>query len=261
MDCISCTTSIGLLVGTLVGLTGLGGGVLLLPLLIYGLQAPPIVAVGSSAAFSSLTKLSGAVVHWRQGNVDWGLAGALAMGSIPGGLVGVALLAHLRSRFGEGINDLLTTFIGVLLVLVPLLMIFQPRIERCGGLCLRDQLPQWLNRYNGAFFVGIHGGLLVGLTSVGAGSIIILLLLLFYRMTPAALVGTDIVHAVVLTGVTGIAHFGLGTVDLGLVGWLIVGSTPGVLLGSALTKVVPGIWLRWVLIAVLVMTGTWMLYA
>ena len=80
-------------------------------------------------------------------------------------------------------------------------------------------------------------------------------------MTPAALVGTDIVHAVVLTGVTGIAHFGLGTVDLGLVGWLIVGSTPGVLLGSVLTKVVPGIWLRWVLIAVLVTTGAWMLYA
>jgi len=259
VECIAWTPLIGLLVGTLVGLTGLGGGVLLLPLLIYGLGTPPIVAVGSGAAFSTLTKLGGAVVHWRQGNVDWGLAGALAMGSIPGGLAGVALLAYLRFRFGEGINDLLTTFIGVLLVTVPLLLVFQHRIERCGGLCLRDQLPQWLNRYNGAFFVGIHGGLLVGLTSVGAGSVIILLLLLFYRMTPAALVGTDIVHAVILTGVTGMAHLGLGTVDLGLVGWLIVGSVPGVLVGSALTKVVPGTWLRWVLLVVLLVTGIWML--
>ena len=156
-------------------------------------------------------------------------------------------------------NDLLMTFIGVLLVTVPLLLVFQHRLERSGGISFRNHLPRWLNRYNGAFFIGIEGGLLVGLTSVGAGSVIILLLLLFYRLTPQVLVGTDIVHAVILTGVTGIAHLGLGTVDFGLVGWLIVGSMPGVLIGSTLTRVVSGSKIRGVLLVVLLTTGLSML--
>lgn len=150
------------------------------------------------------------------------------------------------------------TFIGVLLVTVPLLLVFQHRLERSGGISFRNHLPRWLNRYNGAFFIGIEGGLLVGLTSVGAGSVIILL---FYRLTPQVLVGTDIVHAVILTGVTGIAHLGLGTVDFGLVGWLIVGSMPGVLIGSTLTRVVSGSRIRGVLLVVLLTTGLSMLGA
>jgi len=261
VECTTCVSLIGFVVGALIGLTGLGGGVLLLPLLIYGVQTPPLVAIGSGAAFSALTKVSAAVVHWRQGNVDWALAGAMAVGSVPGALAGVAILGYLRSRYGEGVNDLLMTLIGVLLVTVPLLLVFQHRLERSGGISFREYLPRWLNRYNGAFFIGIEGGLLVGLTSVGAGSVIILLLLLFYRLTPQVLVGTDIVHAVILTGVTGIAHLGLGTVDFGLVGWLIVGSMPGVLIGSALTRVVSGSRIRGVLLVVLLTTGLSMLGA
>ena len=186
------------------------------------------------------------MVHWRQGNVEWALAG-------------VAILGYLRSRYGEMGNDLLMTLIGVLLVTVPLLLVFQHRLERSGGISFRDYLPRWLNRYNGAFFIGIEGGLLVGLTLVGAGSVIILLLL--YRLTPQVLVGTDIVHAVILTGVTGIAHLGLGTVDFGLVGWLIVGSMPGVLIGSTLTRVVSGSKIPGVLLVVLLTTGLSMLGA
>lgn len=259
MECISCMASIGLLVGALVGLTGLGGGVLLLPLLIFGLQTPPIIAVGSGATFATLTKIGAAIVHWRHGNVDWKLAGAMAMGSVPGALIGVAILAYLQSLYGEAINGILTTLIGVLLVTIPFLLMFQGHLERKGGLTLRERLPGYLNRYNGAFFIGIEGGLLVGLTSVGAGSMIILFLLLFYRLTPKIMIGTDIVHAVMLTGVTGLAHMKLGTVDLNLVGWLVVGSLPGVLIGSMLTKVISGNVLKLGLLLILVSTGISML--
>lgn len=259
MECIPCTTSIGLVVGTLVGLTGLGGGVLLLPLLIFGLQTPPLVAVGSGATFATVTKIGAAFVHWRHGNVDWKLAGALAIGSIPGALIGVSLLAYLQSHYGESINGILTTMIGVLLLTIPILLLFQGHLEKKGGLTLRERLPGYLTRYNGAFFIGIEGGLLVGLTSVGAGSVIIMFLLLFYRLTPKIMIGTDIVHAVILTGVTGLAHMKLGTVDFNLVGWLIVGSVPGVLIGSVLTKVIAGEWLKIGLMIILVSTGISML--
>jgi len=259
VECIPCTTSIGLIVGALVGLTGLGGGVLLLPLLIFGLQTPPIVAVGSGATFATVTKIGAAFIHWRHGNVDWKLAGAMAMGSIPGALIGVALLGYLHSQYGTSVNGILTTMIGVLLVTIPFLLLFQGHLEQKGGLTLRERLPGYLNRYNGAFFIGIEGGLLVGLTSVGAGSIIILFLLLFYRLTPKIMIGTDIVHAVMLTGVTGLAHMKLGTVDLGLVGWLVVGSLPGVLIGSVLTKIISGKWLKIGLLLILVTTGVSML--
>jgi len=254
VECIPCTTSIGLIVGALVGLTGLGGGVLLLPLLIFGLQTPPIVAVGSGATFATVTKIGAAFIHWRHGNVDWKLAGAMAMGSIPGALIGVALLGYLHSQYGTSVNGILTTMIGVLLVTIPFLLLFQGHLEQKGGLTLRERLPGYLNRYNGAFFIG-----LVGLTSVGAGSIIILFLLLFYRLTPKIMIGTDIVHAVMLTGVTGLAHMKLGTVDLGLVGWLVVGSLPGVLIGSVLTKIISGKWLKIGLLLILVTTGVSML--
>lgn len=249
---------IGLLVGGLVGLTGLGGGVLLLPLLILGLRVAPIVAVGSGAAFSALTKIGAAVVHWRQGSVDWRLALAMAVGSVPGALVGVGLVVFLRSRYGDAVNNILATWIGILLVVIPLLMVAQGRIDQPGGSRLRDRLPRWVSPYNGAVFTGLVGGFLVGLTSVGSGSVIMMLLLLFYHRPPIVLIGTDIFHAVILMTVTGLFYLGLGTVDVRLVFWLLVGSVPGVLLGTKLTAVVPAIWLRRVLMVVLLISGALM---
>ena len=246
---------VGFLVGALIGLTGLGGGVVLLPLLILGLHVAPLVAVGSGAVFSALTKIGGAVVHWRRGNVDWRLAAAMALGSVPGALAGVRLLALLRARYGEGVNEILTTLIGALLIVIPLLMLFQKRLEERGGSRLRDLLPGWIHRYHGAVATGLIGGILVGATSVGSGSVIMILLLLFYRRRPAVLVGTDIFHAVILTGVAGLAHLGLGTVDFRLVGWLVVGSVPGVLLGSWMINRLPAVWLRRVLVVLLITTG------
>src|ERR1700726_1925650 len=112
---------IGTVVGTLVGLTGLGSGVLLLPILIFGLGIPPIIAVGSDAAFSALTKLGAGFLHWHQRTVNWRLVRFLAVGSIPGAFGGVLLLARLRAVYGNGVNDILKVVIGALLVFIPLL--------------------------------------------------------------------------------------------------------------------------------------------
>lgn len=246
---------IGFLVGGLVGLTGLGGGVLMLPLLTLGLGVSPLVAVGSDAVFSFFTKFAGAIVHWRRRNVDWELATTMALGSVPGALTGVALLAHLRMRFGEGVNEILRSLIGILLVVIPLLMIAQAHLQQSGHKTLRERLPPWVKRYHGAVFTGLVGGFLVGMTSVGSGSVIMLLLLLFYSRPAAILVGTDIFHAAILMGVAGLAHVGLGTVDFRLVAFLLTGSIPGVLLGSNLVSVVPVLWVQRTLLAVLILVG------
>lgn len=255
MDYNTYVVLTGLLVGSLVGLTGLGGGVLLLPLLMLGLGIPPIVAVGTGAVFMFFTKIGGAAVHWRLGHVDWRLGLTMALGSAPGALIGVAFLASLRNRFGDGVNDILRTLIGILLVIIPLLTLLQARARKGGGKSLRERLPGWVNRYHGAVFTGLVGGILVGLTSIGSGSVIMLLLILFYRLPPVVLIGTDVFHAVIVSGVTGLAHLGLGSVDLKLVGGLLVGSIPGVLIGSKLTRVIPAVWLRRGLLVVLVAVG------
>src|SRR5258708_16849296 len=110
---------IGMLVGSLVGLTGLGGGLLLLPILIFGLGVPPIITVGSDAAFNALTKIGAGFLHWRYGNVNWRLVSALSLGSIPGAFGGVLMLVRLRTVYGSEVNDILSTFIGGLLFCLP----------------------------------------------------------------------------------------------------------------------------------------------
>src|SRR5215472_14546945 len=204
---------IGLLVGTLVGLTGLGGGVVLLPLLIFGLAVPPILAVGSDAAFNVLSKIGAGFFHWRHGNVNWRLVSALALGSAPGALAGVLLLARLRSVYGTGVNDFLRTFIGALLVCVTVLLLADKPLERFFSRWKQSGTPPDVR----IAAIGLFSGFLVGITSVGSGSIIMLLLLLFTRLSPPMLVGTDIVHAIVLTGLTTVLHLRLGTVDPTLV--------------------------------------------
>ncbi len=246
---------IGLLVGGLVGLTGVGSGVLLLPLLILGLHVPSLVAVGSGVALAAVTKLGATVQHWRQGNVDWRLASALASGSVPGALIGVGFLANLRSRYGAGVNHILTTLIGLLLIVIALLMLTEGRLVKRGSMTLRDRLPSWINGYHGAVLTGFVGGILVGVTAIGAGSVIMMLLLLFYRRSAAVLVGTNIFHATILAAVAGLGHFSLGTVNLRLVALLALGSIPGALLGSRLTLIVPGNWLRGILILLLIAVG------
>jgi uncharacterized membrane protein YfcA len=250
---------VGLSVGLMIGMTGMGGGVLLLPVLILGMHVPPLTAAGSGIVFSFFTKLGGAAAHWRRENVDWTLTLAMAAGSIPCGLLGAGILGVLRSRYGSGVNDLLRDFIGVTLVVLSVAMLAQIRATSRGTFALRDRLPEFISRYHGAVFTGCVGGFLVGLTSIGAGSVIMLLLILFYRITPAKMVGTDIMHGVILTGTTGFAYLALHAVDPVLVAYLLVGSVPGILVGTNLTTLVPGLWLRRIVLVSLIGVGFWML--
>jgi uncharacterized membrane protein YfcA len=247
---------IGLTVGTLIGLTGLGGGVLLLPLLIFGLKVPPIIAVGSDALFNFLTKIPSGGVHLLKGTVRRKVVLALAVGSMPGSFLGVRFLQHLRVVYGTGVNDFIKTAIGILLIIIPSLLLLQRQIEEQ----VANRRPT-AKSFAGMAVIGLVAGFMVGMTSVGSGSMIMMLLLLFYSYPPHVMVGTDIVHAVILTGVTSLLHFRLGNVNLSLVGYLLIGSIPGGLIGSYLSTRVPVLWLRRILCVILLTTGARMLWA
>ena len=256
MELITLKILIGLIVGTLIGLTGLGGGVLLLPLLIFGLRVPPIIAVGSDALFNFLTKIPSSAVHLSKGTVRRKVVLALATGSMPGSFLGVRFLQHLRVLHGDGVNDFIKAAVGILLIIVSTLLLLQRRIEEQVA-----NRPPTAKSFAGMIVIGLVAGFLVGMTSVGSGSIIMMLLLLFYSYPPKVMVGTDIAHAVVLTGVTSLLHFRLGNVDLSLVGYLLIGSIPGGLIGSYLSTRVPVLWLRRILCVILLGTGARMLWA
>jgi len=247
---------VGFVVGVLIGLTGVGGGVLLLPVLIFGLGVPAIVAVGSDAVFNFFTKIPASILHLKKGTVRRRVVIALACGSIPGSYGGVQLLVHIRHLYGDGVNSFIKTAVGVLLIIIPLLLLLQKRIEERVA-----NRPPSMKGFAGMAVIGLVAGFLVGMTSVGSGSIIMMLLLLFYSFPPKVNVGTDIVHAVLLTGMTGLLHFRLGNVDPGLVVSLLIGSIPGGLLGSHLATRVPMLWLRRILCTLLLLTGARMLWA
>jgi len=247
---------VGFVVGTLIGMSGVGGGVLLLPVLIFGLSVPPIVAVGSDAVFNFFTKIPAGLMHLNKGTVRRKVVIALALGSVPGSIGGVRLLMFIRHLYGDGVNNFIKSAVGVLLIVIPTLMLFQRRIEERIA-----NRPPTMKNFAGMTLIGLVAGFLVGMTSVGSGSIIMMLLLLLYSFPPKVNVGTDIVHAVVLTGVTGFLHFRLGNVDPKLVLSLLIGSIPGGLLGSHLSTRMPMIWLRRVLCALLLITGARMLWA
>jgi uncharacterized protein len=245
----------GFVVGVLIGMSGVGGGVLLLPVLIFGLRVPALMAVGSDALFNFFTKIPASLLHLKKGTVRRKVVLALAVGSVPGSICGVNTLMYIRHVYGEGVNHFIKTAVGALLIVIPMLLLFQRRIEERVA-----NRPPTMQGFAGMVVIGAVAGLLVGMTSVGSGSIIMMLLLLFYSFPPKINVGTDIVHAVVLTGVTGFLHFRLGNVDPQLVVTLLVGSIPGGLLGSHLSTRMPIHWLRRLLCVLLLITGARMLW-
>ena len=251
--------TVWLLVGVMVGLTGVGGGALLVPILVLLMGVPPMIAVGTGALFIAATKVGAAWSYHRQGHVEMRLVGRMALGSIPGALLGIGCLALLRAHMGDGVNGVLKVMIGVLLIATPTIALLKNYMERKGKGSLRDRLPAYITATNGAVMVGFAGGCLVGMTSMGSGSIIMTLLLLFYTRPVATLVGTDIAHAAILAAVAGAGHLVLGTVDFRLLGALLLGSIPGAWFAAHMATSVHTVWLRRMLFSVLVVTGLSML--
>lgn len=229
----------GLVVGTLVGLTGMGGGVLMTPLLVLGLGMPATAAIGTDLAYSALTKAAGTWQHWRQGTVDVRVVRALAIGSVPATLVAVGVLFLLHSVDSTAVNAFLEQFIGVMLVIAAGLMLRKVWMSATGR---SEPVADHLVTYPTAklIVIGAFGGFLVGMTSIGSGSLIIALLVMTISLAPEKLVGTDVAHAFLLVGAAAIAHFLiLQDVDVALAAKLLIGSIPGVLIGSRLAVWVP----------------------
>ena len=170
--------------------------------------------------------------------------------------MGVELLQHLRTQYRTGVNEFIKAVVGILLIVISGLLLLERKIEEQ----VAHRAPS-RKSFAGMAGIGLAAGFLVGMTSVGSGSIIMLLLLMFYSYPPKVMVGTDILHAVVLTGVTSLLHFHLGNVDLSLVGYLLIGSVPGAILDSYLSARVPVLWLRRLLCAILMATGARMVWA
>src|SRR5215472_13783025 len=179
MSLLALKILVGFLVGVLIGLSGVGGGVLLLPVLIFGLRVPALVAVGSDALFNFFTKVPASLLHLKRGTVRRKVVLALACGSIPGSIAGVKLLMYIRHLYGDGVNNFIKTTVGVLLIIIPTLLLFQKHIEERIA-----NRPPTLKGYAGMAGIGLLAGFLVGMTSVGSGSIIMMLLLLFYSFPP-----------------------------------------------------------------------------
>ncbi len=255
MPILAAKILVGFIVGILIGMTGVGGGVLLLPVLIFGLGYSPLVAVGSDSLFQFFTKVPAGLLHLKNGTVRRKVVLALALGSVPGSFTGVKMLMYIRHLYGDGVNSFIKTAVGALLIVIPILLLLQRNIENRIA-----NRPPTMKGMAGMVLIGLVVGFIVGLTSVGSGSIIMMLLLLFYSFPPKINVGTDVVHAVILFGVTGWLQFKAGNVDPRLVVSLLIGSIPGGLLGSQLATKVPMLWLRRILCALLLLTGARMLW-
>jgi uncharacterized protein len=242
----------GFAVGAIVGMTGVGGGSLMTPLLIGVFKLHPALAIGTDLWFAALTKTGGAVAHARHGHVDWRITRLLLLGSLPAALATIALM-H-ATGITKGWAAALTFSLGIALLLTAVVVAFKKTWQAVGL-----KLERWLPESRKAPLTvasGVVLGVLVTLSSIGAGALgATLILLLYPRLAAHRLVGTDIAHAVPLTLVAGIGHATLGHVDWSLLAALLVGSLPGIWLGAQLTRRMPEGLVRGLLCVSLVTAG------
>ncbi|MEJ8279326.1 sulfite exporter TauE/SafE family protein [Pseudonocardia spirodelae] len=240
----------GLLVGLLVGLTGMGGGALLTPLLVLVFKINPLTAISSDLLTSLVMKPVGAAVHARRRTVHWRLTGWLVLGAVPAGFAGAVLIGTIGT--GIGVEDRLKVFIGIALVASVATTLFRQVMDRRGSRNAVDVDAPVVVRPVRTVLIGVVGGLAVGMTSVGAGSLIIAMLLLAYpQLHPSRLVGTDIVQAIPLVGAATLGHLFFGDVHVGLAAALLVGALPGVWLGARVSSAGTGRLVKPVVTAVL----------
>lgn len=239
-------------VGAIVGITGVGGGSLMTPLLLSVFKLNPAVAIGTDLWFAALTKMSGSVAHARHGHVNWQITRRLLAGSIPASLATVALM-HFTG-ITKGWASALTFSLGIALLLTAVVVAFKKSWQAV-GLRLERHITE-ARKPALTVLSGVLLGVLVSLSSIGAGAIGATLILLIYpRLSARQIVGSDIAHAVPLTLVAGIGHATLGNVNWLLLVPLLVGSIPGIWLGAQLTRKLPEGLVRVLLCGSLVLAG------
>jgi uncharacterized membrane protein YfcA len=242
-------------IGLLVGMTGMGGASLMTPLLILIFGVQPVTAIGTDIFYAAVTKTVGGVQHLRAGTVHKGLAFWMAVGSVPAALAGVGVIEYLKNTVGEDeLDGIVFGILGATLLVVgvatALRTIFIPDVIK-----ERYALHLYNRHIVAAVATGLTTGFVIGLTSAGSGTLIAIILIAVFRLTPQRVVGTDIFHAAVLLWAAGIAHWATGNVDFGLAGNILLGSVPGVLIGGRLAFKSGKNLLRGMLAVVLIASG------
>jgi uncharacterized membrane protein YfcA len=243
---------VGLVVGLVVGLTGVGGGSLMTPILVFVFKVPVELAVGTDLLFASLTKIVGVTAHSARGNVNWRIVGTLAAGSLPASIATIIAMGYLKAG-GKPLDGIVLPVLGVSLVATAAAVLLRKRILAAsqGRYALGEAGSARV-----AVLVGVVLGVLVTLTSVGAGAIgVAALMLLYPALKPAAIVGTDLAHAIPLVTVAGLGHLQLGNIDYRLLLGLLAGSIPGIYFGSTLSARLPEVLMRRILACVLLVMG------
>ena len=243
----------GLGVGILVGMTGIGGGAIMTPLLVLFLNPPPVIAVGTDLAYGAVTKTVGGIKHWRQQTIDFAISGWMALGSVPAAIGGTYVVHALERQLGRAVFD------GLMLYVLAGAIGFTGAVTLVRAIFLkhliareRETVRMQARHKVAAVLLGLSVGFVLGITSAGSGSLIALGLILFFRLTPYRVVGTDIFHAALLLWAAAAAHIVAGNVDYRLAGTILIGSVPGVWFGSQMSVRLPAGTLRTVLGVVLI---------
>jgi uncharacterized membrane protein YfcA len=251
----------GLVVGLAVGATGVGGGSLMTPILILFYGISPKLAVGTDLLYACLSKSFGVTLYRKHGSVDWSIVGWQALGSVPASLATLLWLHHLGDS--SGLDHLIKLTLSIAIVVTASFTLFQDAIAsrlrpapRPDGSGLSPHLRRALTVAAGALI-----GCVVTISSVGAGVIGMMLLLLLYpRHAPVKLVGSDLAHAVLITAIAGLGHAKLGSVNYPLLGWLLLGALPGILVGSRIGFRLDGLTLKRAVACLLLLVGSMSLY-
>jgi uncharacterized protein len=229
----------GLGVGLLVGMTGMGGGSLMTPLLILFIGTAPVTAVGSDITYAAITKTVGGWRHLRMKTVNLGLSFWLACGSVPAAIAGVWVIEFLHRKYGDSLDDVVLTMLAIALIVVGAIVLVRSLFVARMVNGERESFVIERRHKVAAVTIGATTGFVIGLTSAGSGTLIAVCLIVLYRMAPRQVIGTDIFHAAVLLWAAGIAHILAGNVDFALVGTILIGSIPGIWIGSHLTARLP----------------------
>jgi uncharacterized membrane protein YfcA len=241
-------------IGLLVGMTGMGGASLMTPLLILVFGIKPVTAIGTDIFYAAVTKTVGGYKHLKLGTVHKGISFWLAVGSVPSAIAGVWVIELLQREYGDDLDSIVLGMLGGALLVVGIATLLRS-LFLAGVIQERSAMHLYRRHIIAAVVTGMVTGFVIGLTSAGSGTLIAIALIAIFRLTPQRVVGTDVFHAAVLLWAAGVAHWVGGNVDFLLAGTILVGSIPGVIVGSNLSVKAPQKLLRYALAVVLIASG------